>query len=97
MNLFVDTIDPTNVACKQGVDKTLSAINAANYNKEADPDRAARAMADPQIQAILTDPVIRQVLNDFQENPSHAQRAMNDPNVRPKIEKLIAAGILKVQ
>jgi hypothetical protein len=29
----------------------------------------ARGMADPEIQGILTDPVVRQVLQDFQENP----------------------------
>lgn len=90
-------IDPANSACKQGLDKTMRQIQTANYNQEADPDRAARAMADPAIQAILQDPVIRQVLTDFQENPQHAQHAMNDPVVRTKIEKLIAAGVLKVQ
>ena len=28
-----------------------------------------RAMADPEIQTILTDPVMRQVLQDMQDNP----------------------------
>lgn len=31
-------------------------------------------MADPEIQMILTDPVVRQVLNDFKDNPQHAQK-----------------------
>lgn len=31
-------------------------------------------MADPEIQMILTDPVVRQVLTDFKENPQHAQK-----------------------
>jgi stress-induced-phosphoprotein 1 len=91
------SLEPTNSACKQGLEKTQRSVQAANYGSEADPDRAARAMADPAIQAILQDPVIRQVLTDFQENPSHAQRAMNDPNVRAKMDKLIQAGVLKVQ
>lgn len=90
-------LDPANAACKQGLDKTKRQVQVANYGNEADPDRAARAMADPEIQMILQDPVIRQVLNDFQENPSHAQRAMNDPTVRAKMDKLIQAGVLKVQ
>ena len=90
-------LESTNVACKQGVDKTLHAIQAGNYANEQDPDRAAKAMADPEIQAILNDPVIRQTLNDFQENPEKAQRALRDPNVRPKIDKFIQAGVVKMQ
>lgn len=31
-------------------------------------------MADPEIQMILSDPVVRQVLNDFKDNPQHAQK-----------------------
>ena len=30
-------------------------------------------MADPEIQTILMDPVMRQVLNDFQNDPKAAQ------------------------
>ena len=52
-------------------------------------------MADPEIQSILQDPVITQVLRDFQENPNAANQAMADPTVRAKIEKLIASGILQ--
>ena len=55
------------------------------------------AMADPEIQMILQDPMIRQVLQDMQENPASGQRAMADPVVRAKIEKLIASGILQVK
>jgi len=33
------------------------------------PWRQARAMADPEIQGILSDPVMRQVLQDFSNNP----------------------------
>jgi hypothetical protein len=37
-------------------------------------NRAEHAMADPEIQAILTDPIIRTVLTDFQTNPQEAQK-----------------------
>lgn len=87
-------IEPDNALCKQGIQKTLSKINEGGENKE----RSAHAMADPEIQAILSDPTIRQVLNDFQDNPKFAQAAMmNDKDIRAKIEKLIAAGVLQVK
>jgi len=90
-------LDPDNVACKEGLKKATYQINMANANmtEEEKKARAERAMSDPEIQAILNDPVINQVLKDFAENPNAAQKAMMDPIVRAKIEKLVAAGILQ--
>ena len=53
-------------------------------------------MADPEIQMILRDPTINQVLKDLQENPASAQGALRDPLINEKINKLIAAGIIKM-
>lgn len=41
------------------------------------------------------DPIIRQVLTDLQENPAAGRQALSDPGVAAKIEKLIAAGVLR--
>mmetsp|Transcript_119473 Transcript_119473/g.234784 ORF Transcript_119473/g.234784 Transcript_119473/m.234784 type:complete len:554 (+) Transcript_119473:50-1711(+) len=87
-------LEPDNSLCKQGLQKTMMKINEGGENQE----RSAHAMADPEIQSILQDPTIRQVLNDFQDNPKFAQAAMmNDKDIRAKIEKLIAAGVLQVK
>merc|ERR1712038_750703 len=90
-------IDPSNRACKEGLQKVTAMINygQANMTEEERKERAAHAMADPEIQSILQDPVINQILRDFQENPTAANQAMMDPTVRTKIEKLIASGILQ--
>jgi stress-induced-phosphoprotein 1 len=93
-------IEPDNALCKQGLAKTAAKIQEANYgggNEAEQKERAAHAMADPEIQQILSDPAIRQVLTDFQENPKYAQKAMSDPFIRAKIEKLIASGVLQVK
>jgi len=84
-------LEPDNSLCKQGLQKAAAKVNSSEDLSE----RQAHAMADPDIQNILTDPTIRQVINDFQENPKHAQRAMTDPDIRAKIEKLVAAGVLQ--
>ena len=91
------SLDPSNATCKEGLRKVTAMINygSANMTEEERKERAAHGMADPQIQAILQDPVINQVLRDFQENPNAANQAMMDPSVRAKIEKLIAAGVLQ--
>ena len=87
-------IDSTNSSCKEGLRKVQIAINSSMTDEER-KERAAHAMADPEIQSILQDPVIRQILQDFNDNPNAANNAMRDPVVRAKIEKLIASGVLQ--
>jgi len=89
-------IEPTNQSCKDGLRKVTQKIGESS-GQAVDEERQAHAMADPEIQSILSDPTIRQVLSDFQQNPKHAQAAMNDVAIRTKIERLIAAGVLQVK
>jgi len=90
-------IDANNAACKEGFRKCMAKMTyeRQNMTDAEKKEQAAHAMADPEIQAILQDPVTQQVLRDFQENQSAAQEAMRNPGVRAKIEKLIAAGIIE--
>jgi stress-induced-phosphoprotein 1 len=90
-------LDPTNATCKEGLRKVTAMVNygQANMTEEEKKERAEHGLADPEIQAILQDPVMRQVLNDMSENPSAGQKAMSDPGMRAKLEKLIAAGVLQ--
>lgn len=90
-------IDPQNATCKEGLRKVTQQINygRSQMTDEQKKEQAAHAMADPDIQAILQDPVVQQTLRDFSENPAAAQQAMNDPGMRDKIQKLIAAGVVE--
>ena len=92
-------LDPDNAACKEGLSKVMVQINYGRQNmtESEKKEQAAHAMADPEIQAILQDPVMQQILRDMGENPATAQQAMADPNVRAKIEKLIAAGVIETR
>ncbi|KAE9270966.1 hypothetical protein PR003_g30657 [Phytophthora rubi] len=65
--------------------------------RATDEERARHGMADPEIQAILRDPVMQNVLNDFQTDPMGAQRHLQNPGTMAKIEKLIAAGVLQTK
>jgi stress-induced-phosphoprotein 1 len=66
------------------------------YGGTHDEDRARHAMNDPEIQILLKDPRIVQTLKDLQENPQSAQSALRDPFIGEAINKLIAAGIVKM-
>jgi stress-induced-phosphoprotein 1 len=92
-------LDPDNAACKEGLRKTTQQINygRATMTDEQKKEQAAHAIADPEIQSILSDPVVQQVLRDFGENQTAAQKAMSDPGMRAKIEKLIASGIVETR
>lgn len=92
-------VDHENAACLEGIRKVQMQISVgrSNMTEEEKKQQAAQAMSDPEIQAIMTDPVMQQLLKDFSENPASAQQAMQNPGVRAKIEKLIAAGIIETR
>lgn len=90
-------IDPTNAECKQGKEKTIQTIQmSAGAGGENDEERLRHAMADPEIQKIMRDPTIIQVLKDLQENPQSAMGKLQDPHIAECINKLVAAGVVKM-
>ncbi|XP_075522897.1 hsp70-Hsp90 organizing protein 3-like [Primulina tabacum] len=92
--------DPRNQELLDGIKRCVEQINKGSrgdLTPEELKERQAKGMQDPEIQNILTDPVMRQVLVDFQENPKSAQEHMKNPLVMDKIQKLINAGIVQVK
>jgi len=90
-------LDPTNADAKHNLELVVQKINESNQSGEADPERQKRAMADPEIQAILGDPQMRSILQEMQTDPKKANAAMQDPDISNKLQKLIAAGVLQVR
>ncbi|ETL27101.1 hypothetical protein L916_19323 [Phytophthora nicotianae] len=86
-------LDPNHQECIDGLRNVMYKIQSG----ETDEERARHGMADPEIQAILRDPVMQNVLNDFQTDPMGAQRHLQNPGIMAKIEKLIAAGVLQTK
>lgn len=93
-------IDPDDAELKQGLADANREILYGGYtqSKEEAEERYRHAMADPEIQAILTDPQITILLRNMQERPNDPEnmKAMKDPLVASKLNKLIAAGVLKM-
>ena len=90
-------LEPENADAKQQLENVVMQVNMSNQTGEADPERQKRAMADPEIQAILGDAQMRSILQEMQTDPAKAQKAMRDPTIAGKLEKLIAAGVLQVR
>ncbi|KAF8111123.1 hypothetical protein N665_0076s0119 [Sinapis alba] len=89
--------DPNNQELLDGIGSCGQEIIKANRGgtPEELKERLVKGMEDSEIQNILTDPVIRQVMSDLEENPSAAQKQMQNSMIRSKIEKLISAGIVQ--
>ena len=44
----------------------------------------------------MRDPTMAQVLRDLQENPNSAMASLKDPKIAENLNKLVAAGIVKM-
>lgn len=97
------SIDATDQECTDGLATVRAAIrtqsHAAPVGSESENDakiRQQRAMEDPEIRAIMQDPIMQQVLRDLSSDPKAGREHLRNAVISQKIDKLIAAGILKV-
>ncbi|KAM6495682.1 activator of Hsp70 and Hsp90 chaperone [Amanita muscaria] len=67
------------------------------HSEETSEQTLERAMRDPEIASIMTDPVMQQILQQAQNEPKALQDHMKNPKVRQNIQKLINAGIIKTR
>lgn len=64
---------------------------------ESEEETMQRAMRDPEIAGIMSDPIMQQILQQAQGNPGALQDHMKNPVVRGKIQKLVNAGIIRTR
>jgi len=88
-------LDPNNTEISEAVSRTVQAINR---HEDMDPETVKRNVEkDPELQAILADPLMQQVLKELQTDPRAAAGYMKDDRIRKNLEKLIAAGIISTR
>jgi len=75
--------------------KAFSAMYAARDN-ETEEQTKKRLQEDPDIMAIMNDPVMQSILQQAQNDPKALQEHMRNPSVRTKVQKLAAAGVIRV-
>jgi len=92
--------DATNEELRDGIRRCQEQISrgaTGQLSEEEMRARQERAMANPEIQAILSDPVMRQVLQDMSTDPKAAAEHQKNPIIMAKVQKLINAGIVQVR
>jgi len=74
------------------------AIQAQFDAREGETDEQAqeRIQRDPDVMAILQDPVMQSILQQAKGDPAALQDHLKNPQIRSKIQKLIAAGVIRM-
>ncbi|KAL5530275.1 STI1 [Sanghuangporus sanghuang] len=70
---------------------------SAQRSNESEEETLQRAMRDPEVAKIMTDPVMQTILQQAQSDPKALQDHMKNPGVRDKIMKLVSAGIIRTR
>ncbi|XP_070578947.1 stress-induced-phosphoprotein 1-like [Ptychodera flava] len=84
-------LDPKNQEAQSGYQKCIMA-------QSDDPEEVRkRAMQNPEVQQIMTDPAMRLILEQMQENPSALKEHLKNPEIAAKIQKLIDVGLIALR
>ncbi|ODN05597.1 Stress-induced-phosphoprotein 1 [Orchesella cincta] len=84
-------MDPNNAEAAEGYQQCMSALHS---NPE---EMRKRAMADPEVQAILRDPAMRLILEQMQSDPKALQDHLKNPEIALKIQKLLDSGLIAIR
>ena len=68
-------------------------FSARSNDTEADVEK--RVQTDPELQEILSDPVMRSILEQARTDPRALNEHMKNPTIRNKIMKLMSAGVIR--
>lgn len=83
-------LDSTNAEALEGYRSCTMAVNS---NPE---EVRKRAMADPDVQAIMRDPAMRVILEQMQNDPKALQDHLKNPQIAAKIQKLLESGLIAI-
>ena len=80
---------------EQQMQKAIQAQYSAR-DGETEEETMERIQRDPEILSILQDPIMQSILQQAKGDPAALQEHMKNPDVRTKVQKLMAAGVIRV-
>ncbi|VDK47568.1 unnamed protein product [Anisakis simplex] len=85
------SIDSNNAEAKEGL------MNAISNNDESPEKARERALHDPEVQQILSDPGMRVLLEQMSNDPGAVREHLKNPDIFKKLMKLREAGIIQMR
>ncbi|KAK3071376.1 Hsp90 cochaperone [Teratosphaeriaceae sp. CCFEE 6253] len=103
-NKCIDACEEASAQDKEGKNareiqqQSEKALQAQYSSREGETEEQAqeRIQKDPEILSILQDPVMQSILQQAKGDPAALQDHMKNPGIRSKVQKLMAAGVIRM-
>ncbi|XP_022110937.1 stress-induced-phosphoprotein 1-like [Acanthaster planci] len=89
-------LDPANAEAREQINRCMVAMRS-QADTEDPEEIKRRAMANPEVQKVLSDPAMRIILEQMQSNPGALQEHIKNPEIAAKLDVLLQAGLIAIR